>query len=57
MAGTSNHFQVNEKVAFLFEKGGGIIRSIKNETYWIEDETGFERPFSANEIVKIHGTA
>ena len=38
MAGTSNHFQVNEKVAFLFEKGGGIIRSIKNETYWIGTE-------------------
>ena len=57
MAGTSNHFQVNEKVAFLFEKGGGIIRFIQNNTFWIEDETGFERPFSANEIVKIHGTA
>jgi len=57
MAGTSNHFQINEIVAFLFEKGGGIIRSIHNNTFWIEDETGFERPFSANEIVKIHGTA
>lgn len=49
-------FQIGEKVAFLFESGGGIVREIKNEFYYIEDETGFERPFRINELAKIHGT-
>jgi len=28
MTGTSKQFKVNEKVAFLYEQGGGIVRRI-----------------------------
>lgn len=50
-------FSVGEKVGFLYEKGGGIIRSFDSQgRAMIEDESGFERPFLATEIVKIHGT-
>ncbi len=50
------HFQIGEKVAFLNESGGGIVRKISNFIYFVEDETGFERPFRINELAKIHGT-
>lgn len=57
-------YQIGEKVAFLFEAGGGIVRSIDSSKaatsagiiYLVEDETTFERPFRENELVKIHGT-
>lgn len=57
-------YQIGEKVVFLFETGGGIVRSIdssKSATsvgiiYYVEDETTFERPFRENEIAKIHST-
>jgi DNA-nicking Smr family endonuclease len=57
MSGISNSFLINEKVGFLYEKGGGIILKIDvNGFYLVEDETGFERPFRENELVKIHGS-
>ena len=57
-------YQIGEKVAFLFEAGGGIVRSIDSSKaatsvgiiYFVEDETTFERPFRESELVKIHGT-
>lgn len=49
-------FQIGEKVAFLYESGGGTVRTIKDNFYYVEDETGFERPFRVTEIAKIHGT-
>jgi len=49
-------FKVGERVGFLYEKGGGIIRRFDNANRAvIEDESGFERPFLESEIVKIHG--
>ena len=54
MAGISITFQINEKVGFLHEKGGGVIRHVDIQgQYIVEDESGFERPFKANELVKI----
>lgn len=50
------HFQVGEKVVFLRESGGGIIRRIEENKIYVEDETGFDRPFSKSDIAKIHGT-
>lgn len=56
MAGISNSFQINEKVGFLYETGGGIVRKIDSKgIFYVEDESGFERPFSSNELVRIHG--
>lgn len=50
-------FKINEKVGFLYEKGGGIIRKIDDKgLFHVEDEFGFERPFRANELVKIYGS-
>jgi hypothetical protein len=57
MSGISVSFQINEKVGFLYEKGGGIVRRIDDKGFiHVEDETGFERPFRVNELVKIHGS-
>ena len=50
------HLQIGEKVVFLNEAGGGIIRKIQLPLYFVEDETGFERPFQGNELAKIHGS-
>lgn len=49
-------FQIGEKVVFLREAGGGIIRRIEGNKIFVEDETGFDRPFSKTDIAKIHGT-
>jgi hypothetical protein len=49
-------FQIGEKVGFLNEKGGGIIVKIVGQSIYVEDESGFDRPFKANELVKIHST-
>ncbi|MEX1193119.1 MAG: Smr/MutS family protein [Brumimicrobium sp.] len=50
------HFKVGERVTFLRESGYGVIQSIKNEhSAIVEDETGFDRVFPMNELVKIHG--
>lgn len=57
MSGTSSSFQINEKVGFLYEKGGGIVRKFDDKgLIYVEDEDGFERPFRVNELVKIHGS-
>lgn len=51
-----NPFKIGEKVAFLYEKGGGVIlRFDEKNRAIIEDETGFDRPFLLSEIAKIHG--
>lgn len=50
-------FSINEKVGFLYEVGGGVIRKIISSTsFMVEDETGFERTFQLDELVKIHGS-
>ncbi len=48
-------FHIGEKVSLLFEKGDGIIKEINSNKFLIEDETGFDRWFEQNELVKIHG--
>lgn len=49
-------FKVGEKVSFMNEPGHGIVQSFKNEnTILVEDETGFDRAFPIDELVKIYG--
>jgi len=49
-------FKIGEKVCFLKEVGGGIVKSYKNEDIVIvEDETGFDREFLVSEIAEIIG--
>lgn len=50
------HFQIGEKVVFLKEPGGGIVRKIVGQVIYVEDETGFDRPFRIADIAKVHGT-
>lgn len=49
-------FSVGEKVVFLREAGSGIVRSINEKNlYVVEDDSGFERPYRAADLGKIHG--
>ena len=57
MTVTSSSFKINEKVGFLLETGGGIIKRIDEKGFLlVEDETGFERLFRSNELVKIYSS-
>ncbi|MEZ4890122.1 MAG: Smr/MutS family protein [Crocinitomicaceae bacterium] len=49
-------FQVGEKVVFLNEAGGGRITKIVGNLIYVEDETGFDRPFKAADLGKVHST-
>ncbi len=49
-------FKVGENIVFIREIGGGVIRKIDGKNIYVEDETGFERVFSKDDIAKIHGT-
>jgi len=49
-------FKIGERVAFLREPGGGVVKRIKRNIVFVEDETGFERPFQMKELGKIYGT-
>ncbi len=46
-------FHLNEKVAFLKEKGYAIVKSVSNSQIIVEDDHGFERQVQAIELVKI----
>ncbi len=50
-------FKIGEQVSFLYETGEGKIVHIESSSKIIVvDETGFQRPFLENELVKIHGS-
>lgn len=50
-------FKKGERVAFLYEKGGGVIHEIINEhQVKIVDEDGFEHLYFTKDLAKIHGT-
>jgi DNA-nicking Smr family endonuclease len=50
-------FKIGEKVRFLNETGEGIVvKIIDNKTILVNDETGFDRPFLAKDIIKIDKT-
>jgi len=49
-------FDVGEEVVFLREPGGGVIKRIERNIIFVEDDTGFERPFYKKDIGKIYGT-
>lgn len=44
---------IGDKVRFLNEVGGGIVRKIKDKLVYVEDENGFEIPSLASELVVI----
>lgn len=57
MTGGSKFLKVGDRVGFLYEVGGGVIKSIdNNQLFLVEDDDGFERLFRRNELVEIYGT-
>jgi hypothetical protein len=56
MSGGLRSFQPGEKVGFLYEKGGGMVKIVlPDNRYRVEDGDGFERDFRGDELVKIFG--
>lgn len=47
-------FKEGQRVGYLYEKGYGIIRSIKGRQAMVEDEDGFERLLPLSDLVFIH---
>jgi hypothetical protein len=47
------NFHLNERVAFLREKGYAIVKSISKNKLLVLDDDGFERNVHADELVKI----
>jgi len=40
-----------DKVIFIHEKGGGIIRRIEHDVAWVETDQGIEIPFPLSELI------
>ncbi|MFT5777458.1 MAG: hypothetical protein ACI837_000390 [Crocinitomicaceae bacterium] len=50
------HYKIGQKVVFLHEVGGGIVRSeLKDGRIAVEDQYGFEHDCLPNEIAPVHG--
>lgn len=51
------HFKTDEKVLFLHESGGGVVKSYKtNNIVIVEDEeTGFDRELLESDLTKVYG--
>lgn len=47
-------FKEGQRVGYLYEKGYGIIRSMKGQQAMVEDEDGFERLLPLSDLVFIH---
>lgn len=47
-------FQVGQVVSFLYEKGEGTIVQIERDRALVNDDSGFDRWFPFNELVRIH---
>ena len=46
-------FKVGDKVKFLNDVGGGIVKKIKDQTAFIETSDGFQIPTHFSEIIKV----
>ena len=49
-------FRIGDEVVFLQEVGGGVVRKIEGKIFFVEDETGFDRPFPAEQLGKKYST-
>jgi hypothetical protein len=49
-------FKVGDKVKFLNDVGGGIVKKIRQQTAYVETEDGFEMPASFSELIKVEET-
>ena len=46
-------FEIGDKVKFLNAVGGGIVKKIQGGMIYVEDETGFDMPFSPAELIRM----
>lgn len=46
-------FEIGDKVKFLNAVGGGIVKKIQGGMIYVEDETGFDMPFSQAELIRM----
>ncbi|MBR1793544.1 MAG: Smr/MutS family protein [Bacteroidales bacterium] len=46
-------FQIGDKVKFLNDIGGGTVVRIQGTTIFVQDETGFDMPMAASELIRM----
>lgn len=46
-------FQIGDKVKFLNSIGGGVVTKIINDFIFVRDDTGFDMPMPANELIRM----
>ena len=48
-----SEFKIGDKVKFLNAVGGGIVTKIQGGMIYVEDDTGFDMPFSQAELIRM----
>lgn len=46
-------FQIGDKVKFLNSVGGGVVTKITKDLVFVRDETGFDMPMPASELIRM----
>lgn len=46
-------FEVGDKVKFLNQVGGGVVTKVTQDFVFVEDETGFDMPMVAAELIRM----
>lgn len=46
-------FQIGDKVKFLNSIGGGVVTKITDDFVFVRDDTGFDMPMPANELIRM----
>ena len=48
-----SEFKIGDKVKFLNAVGGGVVKKIQGGMIYVEDDTGFDMPFSQSELIRM----
>lgn len=46
-------FEIGDKVKFLNQVGGGIVTRVTDDFIFVQDDTGFDIPMQADEIIRM----
>ena len=46
-------FQIGDKVKFLNQIGGGVVTKITDDFVFVQDDTGFDMPMQATELIRM----
>ena len=47
------NFQIGDKVKFLNQVGGGTVSKVTADFVFVQDETGFDMPMQADELIRM----